>query len=89
MDGIGDGNYFRNERCCARPFAGALDGDFPAGNCGRGISAGGSGGPGDYDITWATATDSNGNVYIAGTTSGTESANPIPRMATDRPAPKR
>lgn len=27
---------------------------------------GGGGGPGDYDITWATATDSNGNVYIAG-----------------------
>src|SRR5205823_8273673 len=27
---------------------------------------GGSGGPGDYDITWATATDSNGNIYIAG-----------------------
>ena len=27
---------------------------------------GGGGGPGDYDITWATATDANGNVYIAG-----------------------
>jgi len=27
---------------------------------------GGGGGPGDYDITWTTATDANGNVYIAG-----------------------